>query len=426
MFVKKLLRKILFNFFRLIIRISISRLNKKKYKNYIVSCPLVNTYGDPVHHVDHIRLLNFESKKRHLIICPDISPSNVYLRFFLPIKLYRFYSEKVFLYCGYILNCVRKITDLYHFYNFFLLSQINKKIANFNYYKAYYKQNDKIYLNNKKYFSKEFVSAYCDIRSYNNKFENLKKRNILKKKHGHLILNDCPGFDKNDFNYLKNQLGIKRDYVCLHIRNTYNDNDPRSIKDLDSYFPIIDYLKNKYDIVILGTNSDNNFTDQFLSSGVLNYKFSKYQSVKNDILLIGNCKIYLGNFSGPQAIAYTFGKPMILFDGWPIYSIYYNYSNLRIYPKIIYKNNRLVKLNEILNSENYFREHLKNSWRLETSSPEDKLKELKLFLKDFDSKRKFPILTSKHEIFKNLLNPMHLGPYYSYNVFSKTYLDKVI
>ena len=97
MFVKKLLRKILFNFFKLIIRISISRFDKKKYKNYIVSCPFVNTYGDPVHHVDYIRLLNFESKRQHLIICPDIYPSNVYLKFIIQNKMYRFYSEKIFL-----------------------------------------------------------------------------------------------------------------------------------------------------------------------------------------------------------------------------------------------------------------------------------------------------------------------------------------
>jgi putative glycosyltransferase (TIGR04372 family) len=423
--IKIFLRKIILFFFKFIINFSIYRFDKTKYKNYIISCPAVNTFGDPIQHIDHIRLINIQSKKKHLIICPNIFPINVHLRFFLEKKLYEFYSEKVYLFFNYILVFFKKITDLPHFYNHLLLSGFNRKISDFNYYKNYSKINDKILLKAKKNYSQKFINAYLDARNNNNKLDSLKIRNDLKNKFGHLILRNCPGFNINEFKSLIKNLKIKREYVCLHIRNNYDQNEPRSVNDLESYFPMINFLKRRFDIVLLGTNKDNNFTNQFLEEGIINYKFSKYQSPLNDILLISNCKIYFGNFSGPQAIAYSFGKPMMLFDGWPIYSFYYNYKNFKIFPKFIFNNNKIVRMNELLNSENYFQEHLKSPYRLVCSSGEDKLKEVKLFLKKFD-KKIFSVTNKKKIFFRNLLNPIHLGPYYSYNAFCDTYLKKTI
>lgn len=423
--IKIFVRKIIFLFFEFIINLSIYRFDKKKYKNYIISCPAVNTFGDPIQHIDHIRLINLQSKKRHLILCPNIFPINIYLKFFLKKKMYIFYYEIIYLFFNYLLFFLKKITDLPYFYNHFLLSAINRKISDFNYYEKYSKINDKIYDNNKNKYSKKFLNSYLNVRHNNNKLDNLRIRNNLKKKYGHLILKNCPGFNVNTFKSLIQNLEIKREYICLHIRNNYDENEPRSVNNLVSYFPMIDYLKKKFDVVLLGTNKDNSFTNQFLNNkGIINYKFSKHQSPLNDILLISNCKIYFGNFSGPQAIAYTFGKPMILFDGWPIYSFYYNYRNLKIFPKYIFRNNKIVKISELLNSENYFQEHLKDPLRLECSSGDDKLKEVKDLLRGLNNKE--ILISKKQELFRNILNPIHLGPYYSYNTFCDSYLEKVI
>jgi putative glycosyltransferase (TIGR04372 family) len=88
---------------------------------------------------------------------------------------------------------------------------------------------------------------------------------------------------------------------------------PRGINDLNTYKELIRYLiNNNYNVVLIGKDYENII--KLEKMGAKPYGNSKFQSVKNDFLIINNCKFYIGNNSGPYAVALALRKPMLMIN----------------------------------------------------------------------------------------------------------------
>lgn len=131
--------------------------------------------------------------------------------------------------------------------------------------------------------------------------------------------------EKRDLDALISSLRIDTKYVCIHCRDSaylsnlyktssyhhdYRDND------IDNLLPAINFLIDKgYSVVRMGSRSSKKCSLE--RKGFIDYPFSKYQSCKNDILLMSGCEWWLGSNSGLNHAAVLFGKRIACFD-YPI------------------------------------------------------------------------------------------------------------
>jgi hypothetical protein len=400
----------------------------------LVTVPAVNTYGDPINHYDLIRLKSILEKKKYLIISTNSFPSNYLLPFLFKKKNYYFYNEIFYLFICRLISIYKK-KNLIKIFDHLILESLLKRFSKFNMYKIYNQNEDYFLLKNKFFFNRSAINAYIKLRKNDNKFENIKYLFQLRKNISYINLKKCIGYKEENWKILKERLKLSDNFICLHIRNTNISNtklsysDERTVHDISSYKILINYLiKIKYQIVILGSSSDSSITNQLLSDSVINYKFSEYQNLENDILLMNNCRFFVGNFSGPSSLASAFNVPMLIFDGLPLWD-YWKYTKIRVYPKIIFnkKNNKIVKFNKLIFHKNFFNyESLQTSnWASKLVSAQDKMIELKFFLRDL-SYNKIIKNTIYHKKAKSILNEMHLGLFDNYLCLSSRYLKKVI
>ena len=353
-------RKIFIFILRCIIRLSVFRFKTLyNFKNLDVSCPTVNTYGDPFHHYDYIRLKYINKKKKFLIISPKIEPSKTLLPIIFQSKNYLFYDELIFRIIGNFLKLeIFKKTDMYYYFNHFLLEEIILKVSNFKFYEDYYEKKDPFLVNEN--LKTKFVKSYISMRKENNKIDNLNQLYKLREKYGYYKISQSPKFKKNKIIHLKNKLNINGKYIIIHIRNHLYDNygdvrrDIRSIDNLQSYEGLISYLQKEYKIVLIGNKKDK-FYQRFNNKNLINYSASSYQSVENDFYLISNCEFFIGNFSGPSAIAVGLNKPVMIFDCQPLF-VLWDYNKVRYFPKYVYKKNKLISIYEIIKNEAFFKE----------------------------------------------------------------------
>ena len=428
-----------FRLFILFIFYNLAKFSTKIFSFYrlrfdLVTVPAVNTYGDPINHYDLIRLKSILEKKNYLIISTNSFPSNYLLPFLFKKKDYYFYDEKFYLLICKLISIYKK-KNLIKIFDHLILESLLKRFSKFNMYKIYNQDQDYFLLKNKFFFNTSAISAYIKLRKNDNKFENIKYLFQLRKNISYINLKKCIGYKEGNWKILKEKLKLSDNFICLHIRNTnilntkLSYSDERTVHDISSYKILINYLiKIKYQIVILGSSSDSSITNQILSDSVINYKFSEYQNLENDILLMNNCRFFIGNFSGPSSLASAFNVPMLIFDGLPLWD-YWKYTKIRVYPKIIFnkKNNKIIKFNKLIFHKNFFNyESLHSSnWVSKLVSTQDKMIELKFFLRDL-SNNKIIKNTIYHKKAKSILNEMHLGLFDNHLCLSSRYLKKVI
>lgn len=145
-------------------------------------------------------------------------------------------------------------------------------------------------------------------------------------------------------------------YVTLHFRDyRYRDimPGPRDTKNLLSYNDLIKYLINekKLAVIRMGRGKEIVPYPQKIE-GFYDYAASSNASDKNDILLMGNSKLFIGTNSGLALLSYKFRVPSCYLNYVPFskssmapYSYYF--------PKLYKdkKNNRLLTVSQIVSSD---------------------------------------------------------------------------
>lgn len=127
-----------------------------------------------------------------------------------------------------------------------------------------------------------------------------------------------------NFEIIKDQLGIFKKYVCVFTRDQkfYKDDHDGKIRNTDfrDLDITINYLlRNDYQVVRIGRNhvKDNYKSEE---DGYIDLEESVVYVDPNlvDVLLIKNCEFILGNNSGLNMIAFLFNKPVLLHNYFPI------------------------------------------------------------------------------------------------------------
>jgi len=379
----------------------------KKEINY--STPTVQTYGDTLRHYQLIYLLNINYKKKFHIISLNKEPCKTFLPFFFNNNNYSFYNEFFYLFLRKYLSRIKKLSGIIKEFDDQILTYLIKYNSSLKYYKKNYSlDKDAVYKRLKDKFSDEFLKKYIYDRKFNNKAQSLYKIGLLTKK---CNVNFNKLINQSEYQVLKNNLKINLKYVCLHLRYTDDSDlrkDIRSINNLDSYTDLIKYIISEgYKVIVMGSNQDK-FKLKLENKEIIYYKDSVFQNYKNDLLLIANCDLYIGNNSGPITAAEIFKKKTIIFDSYPICWSRYLDQRVYHYKKIMNLNtNKILSSSEIIKDSIFFDASFeklkkKNFIPLEQTSLE-KLNIIKDILNRIKNKE-FPIIYDypKLEFKKNL------------------------
>lgn len=154
---------------------------------------------------------------------------------------------------------------------------------------------------------------------------------------------------QNGSNMLKEIIGDKW-FVILHVREPQNsklESGQARDSNINTYKLLADYISSNGGVVIRMGNSD---------LPELNLDFQAYDyaksNIKNDFLdcwLWENCKYWVGNVNGAMLAALTFGKTRLITNQW--YWNLYGGPNDLVLPKLLFKNEVLLTIDETLNSD---------------------------------------------------------------------------
>ena len=218
------------------------------------------------------------------------------------------------------LSRIKKFSGIIKEFDDQILTYLIKYNSSLKYYKTNYSiAKDVVYKRLKKKHSPEFIKKYLYQKNFDNKSQSLHKIHLLSKK---MNFNFKKLISQSEYQAIKNNLKINSKYVCLHLRYL-DDNDLRkdirSINDLDSYTDLIKFIITEgYKVIVMGSNNDK-FKLGLDSKEIIYYKDSIFQNYKNDLLLIANCDLYIGNNSGPMTAAEIFKRKSVIFDYFPMY-----------------------------------------------------------------------------------------------------------
>jgi putative glycosyltransferase (TIGR04372 family) len=150
------------------------------------------------------------------------------------------------------------------------------------------------------------------------------------------------------YEYLR-KFGIREGdwFVVLHVREggdlLYGRN--AQIKDYAKAIQFINSLGGH--VFRIG---DSTMTPMEENLGFIDFALRKKPYSWFDIFLIGECRFYIGTTSGPQFIAYSFGKQMIWTNAPDVAKSLY-FPNSIILPKLVLnQDNRILTLKEMLDS----------------------------------------------------------------------------
>lgn len=194
---------------------------------------------------------------------------------------------------------------------------------------------------------------------------------------------------------LFNHLGLKKKYVCLHIRssNTYGDDKSDRNASINNYYPAIYFLLSQgYAIVRMGDKSMPLFNIN--NPNFINYAHSSYRNIQNDINLVANCEFYFGMTSGIWGLAWMLEKRMLIVNNTS-----FHYFAQKADDCNVFKNYFSKRKNKYLSYQEIFGEYYHLSHFLEypnhdeditviENTPEQLLNILKNFLKNSKTKTK--------------------------------------
>jgi putative glycosyltransferase (TIGR04372 family) len=169
--------------------------------------------------------------------------------------------------------------------------------------------------------------------------EEMKLKPLLKVSEEHRLLG---------YEYLRS-FGIHEGdwFAVLHVRESGDPLYGRNarIKDYEEAIHFINSIGGH--VIRIG---DSTMTPMENIQGFIDFAIMKKPYPWFDIFLIGECRFYIGTTSGPQFVAYSFGKQMIWTNAPDVAKSLY-FPNSIILPKLVLdQDNRILSLREMLES----------------------------------------------------------------------------
>jgi putative glycosyltransferase (TIGR04372 family) len=198
---------------------------------------------------------------------------------------------------------------------------------------------------------------------------------------------------ENNIEQIKRKLNIpkKNEYIVLHLRSRFYEKNNKKEElfrssNIIDFKETINYLNSLgyYVLFMGGEKKDYVNKIKFNKSMFINYSQSSVRSDKNDVIIIKNCKFFIGSNSGPHWIASSLYKKICLINvpfnrGFPYY------IGCSYLPVKYIKNDKLINIENILRDYSYFNfdSHFKNNGiRLQNNSSKEILLTIKEFLSD--------------------------------------------
>jgi len=153
---------------------------------------------------------------------------------------------------------------------------------------------------------------------------------------------------ENGSNMLREIIGDKW-FVILHVREPQDsklDSGQARDSNINTYKLLADYISSNGGVVIRMGNS--NLPKLDLDFQAYDYAKSKIRNDFLDCWLWENCKYWVGNVNGAMLAALTFGKTRLITNQW--YWNLYGGPNDLVLPKLLFKNEVLLTIDETLNS----------------------------------------------------------------------------
>ena len=198
---------------------------------------------------------------------------------------------------------------------------------------------------------------YLSIKNKKN-FNNLRIKNFhhrVKKSFNNLMRKKNIFFDYKEKtnNYYVNEL-LRKEYILFHIRD-------EKYKKMISNFNLQyhSYRNSNLDNLVKGLSRFKNLLFiRFGSVGekkcenqnIFDYTFSNFRSEENDLLLMKNCKFFIGQPSGPDTLAINFMKPIVYIDWVHLPNLFTFKENAIVtFKKIFNKTtNKFIPFNQLL------------------------------------------------------------------------------
>lgn len=430
--------------FLIIEKIAEKSVERYKISEKNLSVPSVHTYGDFILHLEYSKLREKKDKKKYMILTTKSFPADQFLPFFFPLnkKNYKFYDEKIYLIVKFF------IEKLYYFYNKIfsknknnfqilfehsILTKLNKKFCSLKFYKNHkLNSSEKKQIRISRLFNNYYLlKSYLKIINFDYAYPTFVDMINLRQQFNKQI--DCSGlFDDSYKEELFKKIGIKKKFVCLFLR-PYNNNfskkkkivetDPRSTNDIDSYRASIKYLKDQnFDVVLVGRNRNNSIIQ---SLKILDYSSSNFVSPTNDLYLYKFSEFSVMNAGGPSVYPWIFDKPCLILNSTNLFSNIH-FSKYLFHPKKILnlKNNKFLKLSEIINNPIFFeqgcREFKRQNLITQDIDTIENLASVKYFFEMY-KKNNFDQFVKKNDSILKNIKFYHLGFKHSYYRLSNIY-----
>ena len=117
---------------------------------------------------------------------------------------------------------------------------------------------------------------------------------------------------------------------------------------------LLPFKKQNLNIIRFGSIAENKCQDK----NIFDYTFSKNRNEINDLILMKNCEIYVGTWSGPDILAINFQKPIVYTNAINIPYIYSFQNNVVTTFKKFYDHDKkeFIKYKDLLNINSKFKD----------------------------------------------------------------------
>ncbi len=217
------------------------------------------------------------------------------------------------------------------------------------------------------------------------------------------------------------------DYVTFQIRSSDFYNDKNYLdrnSSLENYLDSINYLiKSGYKIIMFNSYSKLSYLiSDDIKKNLFNYENLKkpYFNDSLELFIRKNSNFFICCNFGPKNVAQMMGVPCLITNCYPYHALF-GYGELDIsIPKIIYKNNLKISINEIMNSNFFLQKNISedDDIYLKENSKDDILNATKEMVTQVTKKKQnyddqflrknfklfYPFLDGRGQISKNFLD----------------------
>jgi putative glycosyltransferase (TIGR04372 family) len=157
------------------------------------------------------------------------------------------------------------------------------------------------------------------------------------------------------------EIGINPDkpYVCLIVRDGGHYKSKGEIEsagyellnfDINDFSGVAEVLiENGFQVIRMGSGSERPFTSK--PDGVIDYALSRNRSEFLDVFIAATCEFAVSTQTGPDAVCMLFRRPVLYVDVTSYCQFFFGSKLATWSPVRLYKNEKILNLSEIVNSE---------------------------------------------------------------------------